>query len=76
MKKTSRTRWIIELDYDADPDTDGDAVRDSLADQLSSSKGNPMVLGDKVIVDCLDDAFHCRMRFSENIVSITKEDAA
>lgn len=68
---TKRVRWIVELDYDADPDTSPDAVRNDVQDQLSASRGSPVIDGERVILDTLDDVFEVRMRYDTHLRRIT-----
>lgn len=70
---TKRTRWIIELDYNADPETTADAVRTDLQDHLSHPFGKPIVDGDRLICDDLADAVAIRLRYDLNLVSVVAE---
>lgn len=65
-------RWIIELDYNADPGLDPLHIRKSLAEEISNAKGRPVLNDNYIIFDRLDDAFGVRMRFSDNVVGVHK----
>lgn len=74
VAETARpVRWVIELDYDADPDVAPEDLREDIADELSGAKGSPVVEGDLLILDNLDDAVSVRMRFDEYIYRIDQE---
>lgn len=66
-------RWVIELDYDADPDTDADTLMIDIADQMSGAKGSPVMEGEFLVLDHLDDAVSARMRFADHITRIDTE---
>lgn len=70
MTTSARSRWIIELDYEADPDLAAEDVRRNIQDEVSAFKNDVQVQDDVIICDALDEAFTLRMRFSENIVDI------
>jgi hypothetical protein len=74
MKAAKFSRWVIVLDYNADPEVDSDLVRRSLEDELRGFRGGAVVFGEKLILDHAGDALSMRMRFSDNIVSISKFD--
>ena len=67
------TRWIIELDYTADPDTDYETFFSNLSEELAAAKGAPEHHGDCIVFDELDDAFNVRLRFAENVVNVRKD---
>jgi hypothetical protein len=59
--------FILELDYDANPDLDPTQVRQDLAEEIGTSTIN----GTRLTLS-LDEAFRVRMRFDENVTSIEK----
>lgn len=63
-------RWIIEFDYEADPETPAAEVRADLSDHLSASRGPFRFDADRVIFEHMDDAVSVRLRFDANIVEI------
>jgi hypothetical protein len=67
---SQNTRWVIEMDYDADPETPEDKVKADLADELTTA--DAPVVGEKTLVLALADAFRVRMRFAENVRSIER----
>lgn len=68
-------RWIIELDYDADPDLSSVDVREDVIDHLSGARGNPVLEGSRIIFDHGDDALSARLRFGDNVTSVITERA-
>lgn len=68
---TKKVRWIVELDYNADPEASPVDVRNDVQDQLSASRGSPIIDGERVILDNLDDVFEVRMRYDTHLRGIT-----
>jgi hypothetical protein len=66
-------RWIIELDYDADPDTAPETIRQDIADQMMAAKGTPIVEEDRIIFDHSEDAFGARLRYGANVMRVIPE---
>lgn len=68
----SKKSWVIEFDYDADPDLSATTIVDQLRAELAAIKGQTVWQGTKVTLNRLDDAFAMRMRFSHNVTSVTR----
>lgn len=66
------TRWIIDFDYDADPDLPSDVVRSRLNDQVTGTQGQTVVEGNRVTCDNSHDAMWLKLRFSDNIRAIER----
>lgn len=66
-----KTRWIVELNYDADPDFDAGSVKERIDEEL---KGLPRSIlnGSQIISTCMDETLKLKLRFSENIESIAR----
>lgn len=69
MNKPARPEyWIIELDYNADPEVTESHVRAAIQDELSCSSAD--IDDDIVYVDSINEALAVRMRFDSNIIGI------
>lgn len=66
------SRWIFELDYDADPDTTADAIKADLTDHLEGARGPFRFEASRLICENGDDALAVRLRFNENIVGFER----
>jgi hypothetical protein len=69
--KMAKTYWIVELNYDADPDYEAGAVKELLDEELKSLPGSTLV-GRQIISTCMNEALKLKLRFSENIESIAR----
>ncbi|RYD65950.1 MAG: hypothetical protein EOP83_06250 [Verrucomicrobiaceae bacterium] len=66
----SKPRWIVEFDYDADPDA---RIEQALQEELSGVRGKIVVDGDSVIFDDANDALWVKLRFADHVVFAGRE---
>jgi hypothetical protein len=66
-------RVIIELDFDADPDTAPEVIQADIADQIPAFKQPVAIDGDRMIFEDPADALAAYLRYGANVVRVITE---
>lgn len=61
------TRWILEFDYDADPD---ERIEGDLSDYLTATRGPVVVEGNRLVFSHGDDAMWAKIRFANHVLKV------
>ncbi len=69
------TRWILDLDYDADPEVTAADLRADIEDQFSLPRGRVVIEPTRLIFWHGDDALTARLRYNDHVTKITSEAA-
>ena len=67
----AKTYWIVELNYDADPEHDALSVKERLDEELKGLPGSTLN-GSRIISTCTNEALKLKLNFSDNIESIAR----
>lgn len=64
-----KTRWILEFDYDADPE---DRIEADLTDTLTATRGSVSIEGNRVAFEHGDDALWVKVRFANHVRTVER----
>ena len=66
------SRWIFELDYNADPELLADSVKADLQDHLTGARGPFRFESSRLVFENEDDALAVKLRFNDNIIGVER----
>lgn len=65
-------RWVIKLDYNADPDTDPRTIKEQIKEWYDSTRGFVCIDGDTVEIGDPNEAMELKLRFYDHVVSVKR----